>query len=152
MTWHVRGGTTHPGQPGAIFSLSIVDDYDQGDKTRTSTRGDRGNSRAYAICHRKSHPGGGASQNIMAAAIPIFQPARSTEPHENPVAPHKISWRPRFQFFNRLARPSRTKTDPTSQKHEYSLKSSIASSTSQLRARRLEAPPTRPDTLRVMAY
>ena len=35
-----------PGQPGAISGL--VDDLDRGDKTRTSTRDDRGDSRARA--------------------------------------------------------------------------------------------------------
>ena len=55
------------------------------------------------------------------------------------VLAENISWRPQSQFFNHVARPSRTKTGPTSQKHEYSLKGSLASSTSLLRARRFWA-------------
>ena len=42
-------------------------------------------------------------------------------------------------IFRQLASPSRTKTDPTSQKHEYSLKSPIASSPSLLLTQRFEA-------------
>ena len=59
------------------------------------------------------------------------------------MALQKISW-PRHPFFNQLARPSRTKTDPTSQKHEYLFKSSIASSPSLLRVRRFDTPSAHP--------
>ena len=37
LTWHVCGGTTQPGLPGAVFGR--VDDHDRGDKTRTSIEG-----------------------------------------------------------------------------------------------------------------
>ena len=67
--------------------------------------------------HRTSYPGSSTYKNIIAAAIPIFLPARSAKPHDN--------------------RPNETKK-------EYSLKSSIASSPSLLHARRFEAPSAHP--------
>ena len=39
--------------------------------------------------HSTSYPGGGASKVIMAAAIPIFRPARSANNHENQANKHK---------------------------------------------------------------
>ena len=102
---------------GSLTRFLVADDDDRGRNTRTSTRGDRGNSRANAYRHRTSYPGGGASKTIMAAAFPIFRRPRVAKSQEN---------------------------RPNAPKHEYSLKSSIASSPSLFRERRFEAPSANP--------
>ena len=113
-TWHVCGGTTHSGQPGAIFGLFNDHDRPKRESTREATAAI---AAPTPTAHRTSYPGVAASKKIMAAASPIL---------------------------NQLARPRRTKTDPTSQKHEYFLKGSIASWPSLFRARRLETPSAYP--------
>ena len=70
-----------------------------------------------------------------------FQPIEHRTPA---VAPQKVLWRPRSHFSNQLARLSRTQTDPTSQKHEYLLKSFMVSSPSLPGAQRIEAPSVHP--------
>ena len=106
LTWHVHGGTTHPGQPGPISCC--VDDRDQGDKTRTSAKGGRDEHRAH-----DSRP-----YNIVPQRWRLKSDHGGRGPH-----------------FNRFDWSTRTRTDPTSPKHYYSLASS-----SPLRVRRFGAP------------
>ena len=88
---------------------------------RPSTGGHRGNSRSHAC-----------------------RPYEVEHRTPSAVAPRNISWRPRSQFLDQFAVPSGTKTSPTSQKHEYSLKTLIASSPSLLGEQRFEAPSAHP--------
>lgn len=108
----IRGCTTHPAQPGAIFRrVDII--HHRGDKIQTTTRGDRGNNSCARQRMQRRTPAVPLEENIMAR---------------------------RSQFCNQPTRPSRTKRDPTSRKQEesyYSLnKSSIALLPSLLRWRR----------------
>ena len=78
---HIHGGSTPWVESGAI--IGHFDDHDRGDKTRTSTTGDRTNSRAHAHRPQNIVPRRWRLKDIMAAASPIFRPARSANNHEN---------------------------------------------------------------------
>ena len=107
---NIHGGTTHPGQPGAIFGC--VDDHDRGDKTRTSTRGDWINSCVHTYRPQHTVPRRWHLKNNHGGRESNFSTSPTTKSLEN---------------------------RPNEQKHEYSLKSLIASAPSLLRARRYEA-------------
>ena len=100
LTWHVRGGTTHPRQSGTIFGR--VDDHDRGDNAQNLTRAIAAPTPTDL---RTSYPGRGASRKIMAAVIQIFQPALSAKPKENR---HKssIACSPSLLPARRLEAPS----------------------------------------------
>ena len=72
--------------------VGIIDNHHRGHKSRTSTSGDRGNSRAHGYIQ------------IMAQRTPA-------------VAPLKKSWRSQAQFCHQLDRPSATTTERSDRKH-----------------------------------
>ena len=67
--------------------VGITDNHHRGDKSWTSTSGDRGNSHAHGYRsytrYSTTYPGSGASNKIMAVAGPILPPAWSGKCHEN---------------------------------------------------------------------
>ena len=115
MMWHVHGGSTPPVESGVI--LDRFGGHDRGDKTRTSTRGDRSKyprPRPQTIAHRTPPV---APKKNTAAASPIFLPARSA---------------------------TITKTEQTSKKTGNALEAPIAASPMLFRAWRLRAPSAQP--------
>ena len=127
-----RGGMSTVGQrpqdnlaPFSIVSLSTTKAI-----KRETQRDDTGATAAPTPTnHSTAYPGGGASQQKMAVASLVFQPARSVKRHP--------------------------RTERSSQNTEDTLKTSIAASPSLFRAWRFRAPcahPSGPENDRFLAY